>query len=439
MNNTQTNKLEKFQYSAIRFSLGYRRTTPTNILLAESKLPLISERAIFLCKNYLMKILSHNNLQISSTILEKYLNSSPSDTKKRLLRQCIQQITEYTPYLYKNDTFNIFNTNFETAICKLPTPEKTQKSDSTTSNNADSHDNYCSQTVRVYTDGSKKTEGQSVGAAYYCPQLDFKKKISISPTASVYTAECLAINEAMNIVITYPDYSYQIINDSLSAIECISRPSTAIKTSEYIIDIKTKYNIFLDLNNGTQKIEFIWIRSHTGDPGNEEADRLAGEATQEAVDPRYYLPFADFRAIFKQNSFENTVNFIREMSNMKGKEYFDIYHSDKKKPWFHGLNLSRKIISWVNRSRANHYNLNSSLYRVNIVSSPACQCGFSDQNLDHIFWHCPEFTEDRKNMINKLSLLGHKVPYNIKTFLRTLEIPVLKILNEFLTLCNIDL
>ena len=40
-------KLEKIQYAAIRFALGYRNSTPTNILLAESKLPSICERSRF--------------------------------------------------------------------------------------------------------------------------------------------------------------------------------------------------------------------------------------------------------------------------------------------------------------------------------------------------------------------------------------------------------
>lgn len=52
-------KLERLQYAAIRHSLGYRISTPTNILLAESKLPTIENRAKFLCKNFLIKSISN--------------------------------------------------------------------------------------------------------------------------------------------------------------------------------------------------------------------------------------------------------------------------------------------------------------------------------------------------------------------------------------------
>lgn len=43
-------KFEKLQYSAIRFALGYRISTPTIILIAESKLPLLRERTKYLRK-----------------------------------------------------------------------------------------------------------------------------------------------------------------------------------------------------------------------------------------------------------------------------------------------------------------------------------------------------------------------------------------------------
>ena len=42
-NKKHSKRLEQIQYTAIRTALGYRRSTPTNVLLAESKLPLIQE------------------------------------------------------------------------------------------------------------------------------------------------------------------------------------------------------------------------------------------------------------------------------------------------------------------------------------------------------------------------------------------------------------
>lgn len=65
------NKLENIQLSAIRSALGYRITTPKNILLAESKLISITERAkqlgcIFLLKCMSIKIVKPLSLPINS-------------------------------------------------------------------------------------------------------------------------------------------------------------------------------------------------------------------------------------------------------------------------------------------------------------------------------------------------------------------------------------
>ena len=51
--------LGRIEYLAIQRALGYRNSTPNNILIAESKLPLLIERAKFLCKKFLPKSLSN--------------------------------------------------------------------------------------------------------------------------------------------------------------------------------------------------------------------------------------------------------------------------------------------------------------------------------------------------------------------------------------------
>lgn len=63
-------KLERIQYAAIRTALGYRISTPTNILLAESKCLTLKERSILLCKKFLAKILSNNNHPLHDNINE---------------------------------------------------------------------------------------------------------------------------------------------------------------------------------------------------------------------------------------------------------------------------------------------------------------------------------------------------------------------------------
>jgi len=42
----------------------------------------------------------------------------------------------------------------------------------------------------------------------------------------------------------------------------------------------------------------------------------------------------------------------------------------------------------INKIRSNHYNLNYSLFRKNIVNSAACPCGDPRQDINHIIFYC---------------------------------------------------
>lgn len=67
-------KLERIQFAAIRTALGLRKSTPVNILMAESKLDFIKDRARYLCNRYLIKIFTCKNSSIHSAIIT-YHNS----------------------------------------------------------------------------------------------------------------------------------------------------------------------------------------------------------------------------------------------------------------------------------------------------------------------------------------------------------------------------
>ena len=60
-------------------------------------------------------------------------------------------------------------------------------------------DKFIAQNGGVYTiyiDGSKKSGNSAVGSACICPELNFSSLKAINKNASVYTAECIALNDA---------------------------------------------------------------------------------------------------------------------------------------------------------------------------------------------------------------------------------------------------
>ncbi|KYN22366.1 hypothetical protein ALC57_05236, partial [Trachymyrmex cornetzi] len=66
-----------------------------------------------------------------------------------------------------------------------------------------------------------------------------------------------------------------------------------------------------------------------------------------------------------------------------------LYTSSSNGTWFQCKPLGRQEVVLINRLWANHYNLNYSLFRKNMVDSPACTCEDPRQDANHIISHCP--------------------------------------------------
>ena len=95
-NKEQQKKLERIQYHAIRLAMGYRKSTPTNVLLAESKIMTIIDRTKLLCNNFFLKIISNKNSYIYKVTEDFYCNSlSVRKKKKSILGQCLKNILPF--------------------------------------------------------------------------------------------------------------------------------------------------------------------------------------------------------------------------------------------------------------------------------------------------------------------------------------------------------
>lgn len=104
------------QYQAIRAALGYRKSTPTNILLAEAKLPLIRERAKLLGNRYVLKTLSNDNNPMYKHII---YHASDPNKNKRLLRECITSMSALTDSVTIHESL-LYNYNFNTGLTSIP-------------------------------------------------------------------------------------------------------------------------------------------------------------------------------------------------------------------------------------------------------------------------------------------------------------------------------
>ncbi|KYN29441.1 hypothetical protein ALC57_01108, partial [Trachymyrmex cornetzi] len=90
-------------------------------------------------------------------------------------------------------------------------------------------------------------------------------------------------------------------------------------------------------------------------------------------------------------------------------QYSFLYPPTLFKPWYFKLSLSRSEIVLVNRLRSNHYNLNYSLHRKNMVDSPSCVCGDTRQDANYVIFHCP-LTRDKSGPL--IGFLRSTFPFN---------------------------
>lgn len=82
----------------------------------------------------------------------------------------------------------------------------------------------------MFTDGSKIHTQTSVGAALFCSQLHkLSQQFSVSKLASIFTAECVAINKALDIAPIHQHCNFLIFTDSLLILQSLKYPKFDIK------------------------------------------------------------------------------------------------------------------------------------------------------------------------------------------------------------------
>ena len=113
----------------------------------------------------------------------------------------------------------------------------------------------------------------------------------------------------------------------------------------------------------------------------------------------------------------------------------ELFFKNSVKPWFDKIQVNRDLIIFINRCRFNHYNLNKSLYKLNVVNEPFCQWSNYKQDLNHIVWHSILFENQRIKLLKRLSRCNLYPPLDIKTFLAEPNILVMKIIFCFFKDC----
>lgn len=435
-------RLDKLQDAAIRAALGYRISTPLNILLAESKLISLKDRAEFLYNTFLAKIMSDNNSLTAKTIVKYYniIKNKPM-LHKRLITKIIAKFMNNAHLIDTQKNCNIYNYSYDTLTTVIPFELRFGQNLKKIRDPNTALENFLNErnALALYTDGSKMAEAPSVGCSLYCPEYDLHETFTTEIHASVYTAECIALDKAFEFALNHYDRNVYIFSDSLSALQSLNSSKLNIKTNTYILSSKEKYNSFLSKSKNKTTIKLFWLPAHSGINGNEQADLLAKFATLSELHTHKKIPFTDLTETFKKSAWESNNNKLTEQGLEKGVKYFELYFKKTKTPWYTGFKLSRDFIVTINRCRSDHYNLAYSLARLNIIDNGLCKCSASDENLNHVIWQCPNYDVQRQTLIKSLLKLKIIPPLNIESLLATLNISALKCIFIFFEKCNLKI
>jgi len=135
------------------------------------------------------------------------------------------------------------------------------------------------------------------------------------------------------------------------------------------------------------------VKAHDEIYGNENADRLAKEAT-ENFDPTYSrIPKS---AIIKDNRKESIRKWQRRWEETtKGaitKEFFPSVESK--------LAVNFKLSPKVTTVMTGHENIRCYWHRLKIIGSPECPCKYGTQTVDHLIFQCKRLKNEGEILKN---------------------------------------
>jgi len=404
-------KLDRVQYGAIRTILGMLRCTRVNLLEAESGfLPLKYRRELLLFR-YTSKVLTIDHHPVNR-LLRSYYHYDFYQTNKHHLSFCgratvlFQKINiEYKqilpiPILCKH---SVTSNNIGASLSKYR--KDAFNNSQWQSMFRDLVSGYPLHT-KVFCDGSVQRDGTGFGVW----SEGFTLSAKLSNYASILTAEMFAIYSAISFV-QHKAGSFLILTNSLSSIEAIKHSQNATSS------LATKINTIL-LNTPENKIVVEWVPSHMAIHGNEEADRLAGEAVK--------LPSTTINSI-ESGDADRAANKYLFQSWQEHWSSTQDPHLCLKPLVTHQPNLPprRKDQITVTRLRVNTCLLTHAHFFTK-SNKRVCNTCLCDISIKHILIDCPTYEPERRKLASRCR--GLNVPLKIENILSSNSL----VLNEII-------
>lgn len=249
------------------------------------------------------------------------------------------------------------------------------------------HTSNHSDSIPVYTDGSKSDHGAGYGVVF--PSLC--RGGSLPRVSSVFTAELSAIVMALQIIFTLPVSSFIIYTDSRSALSALESFTSSLHP--LVLSILEWLYI---LKGRGYNVNFCWVPAHVGVTGNERADRLAKEAATRAP-PACPVPYSDMFSAIRlavhacwQRSWE-AVAAVTKMGEIT---------VAAPPPWTYAHVSGRRHETALARLRIGHTKLTHS-YLMSGGVQPYCDDCLVPLTVRHFLAECPSLGDLRERYLSR--------------------------------------
>lgn len=240
--------------------------------------------------------------------------------------------------------------------------------------------------MRIYTDGSVLHSSKSSTAAVYIPDLNVSHARKLSFHATSTTAELVALRLGLDALEELPYCGKALLlTDSKIALQHLGNLDGAPQYARYIAHLAR------NLQAKGWEISFQWLPSHVGILGNETADLLAAAAHQLGT-PIIMVPkIHEAKLLIHQAITQN---------------HPDPRVADGRPPPRVPSKLPRASASVLHRLRTGCAFTASAIHRIDATMSPNCPTCDTLEDVDHLFWACPNYADERKIFFDRLQIAG---------------------------------
>jgi ribonuclease HI len=239
--------------------------------------------------------------------------------------------------------------------------------------------------VHIYTDGSTSTNQEGGGAGVYAEDDEgnvlLRESFPAGAYSSSYSAEAVAMLQAVQWVEETAPRSCLICTDSMSLVDAIEKNNWK-DPDECLKKIKTT------ISRLTTQITLLWIPSHCGIRGNEEADDLAKHGSDMAQD-NVPVSHKSVKARIKARKWDLEHPRARELYGARRSVRLDV-----EKAW------PRKVRALYGRLRTEHaMELGYYQYKMDKVPEKEAycrDCGDEYETTRHILCSCPALAVERQ-------------------------------------------